>query len=236
MPLLLHVIVEAFLNALRAYLTRNPFASVVAQNAVLLYQLHQTWAIDFTTQVTLFFRTFYIFAVMELHTRRIVLWNFTDHPTLEWIKIQIREAVDRAGKAPRFLIHDLDGRFGPSSVITNPATGRRKTYRTTLDRWLPDVLQVSGLPVSLAVMNPYVERFWLSLESECLDHFLFLSEDHLRRTLAEYIAYYHGARFHQGLHAIPDPMPELRSPPPKNGKLVAIPVLGGLIHDYRLVA
>jgi hypothetical protein len=43
-------------------------------------------------------------------------------------------------------------------------------------------------------------------------------------------------RVHQGLNGIPDPDPELAEPKPVGGRLVAIPVLNGLHHDYRLVA
>jgi hypothetical protein len=46
------------------------------------------------------------------------------------------------------------------------------------------------------------ERFWES--RECLNHFLFLSEDHLRRTVLAYIAYYNEARPHQGIEGIPE--------------------------------
>ena len=35
-------------------------------------------------------------------------------------------------------------------------------------------------------------------------------------------------------HAIPDPYPELTISPPARGKLVALPVFGGIQHDYRL--
>ncbi len=45
-----------------------------------------------------------------------------------------------------------------------------------------------------------------------------------------------GARPSQAIHGIPDPYPESREPPPKAGKLLALPILGGVLHDYRLVA
>ena len=50
------------------------------------------------------------------------------------------------------------------------------------------------------------------------------------------ISYYNGARPSQATHAIPAPYPELTEPPPTEGKRVALPVLGGVQHDYRLVA
>jgi hypothetical protein len=69
-----------------------------------------------------------------------------------------------------------------------------------------------------------------------LDHFIFLTADHIRRVVREYVRYYNGARPSQAIHGIPDPYPELRQPPPMTGKLVALPVLGGVLHDDRLVA
>ena len=47
---------------------------------------------------------------------------------------------------------------------------------------------------------------------------------------------HNGARPSQALHASPDPYPELTKPLPTNGRLVALPVLGGVQHDYRLAA
>ena len=58
----------------------------------------------------------------------------------------------------------------------------------------------------------------------------------LRVLLAEYIRWFNAGRVHQGLHGIPDPDPDLALPKPATGRLVARPVLGGLHHDYRLVA
>ena len=33
------------------------------------------------------------------------------------------------------------------------------------------------------------------------------------------------------IHAIQDPYPELKQPPPRFGKLLALPILGGVQHD-----
>jgi hypothetical protein len=79
-------------------------------------------------------------------------------------------------------------------------------------------------------------RRWEKGFPEALNHFVFLTAGHVRRVVAEYVRYYNGARPSQAIHAIPDPYPELRQPPPKAGKLLALPVLGGIQHDYRLVA
>jgi len=48
------------------------------------------------------------------------------------------------------------------------------------------------------------QRIRGSLGWECLNHFIFLSEDHLRRTLAAYIACYNEDRPHQGIEGIPE--------------------------------
>ena len=65
---------------------------------------------------------------------------------------------------------------------------------------------------------------------------IFLNTEHVRRVCAAYKDFYNGARPSQALHAIPEPYPELSEPPPKAGKLVALPVLGGVQRDYRLAA
>jgi putative transposase len=97
---------------------------------------------------------------------------------------------------------------------------------------------IEGIPIPYGAPNasPHVERFMRTLRAEALNHFIFLTTDHIRRAVNEYVRYYNGARPSQAIHGIPDPYPELRQPPPKAGKLLALPVLGGIQHDYRLVA
>jgi transposase InsO family protein len=115
--------------------------------------------------------------------------------------------------------------------------------RIALELWLGEVLCIKGIPIPYGASNAaaHIERFMGSLRRECLNHFIFLSEDHLRRTVAAYIAYYNESRPHQGIEGIPDSGPGLpRETPPatRDGpiKVVAGPVLGGLHHDYRIAA
>ena len=83
--------------------------------------------------------------------------------------------------------------------------------------------------------NPYAERVIGSIRRECLDHMIVLNERHLRRIIASYLRYYHAARTHLSLDK---DAPDGRAvQPPTAGKVVALPHLGGLHHEYvRLAA
>ncbi len=191
---------------------------------------HELYACDFMTQYTVLFTTVYVFVVMEVSTRRIVLCNVTESPTLDWVKIQIRNiaAFDRK---PRFLLHDNDGVFGQF--------GRRTDgFRCHLDRWLSGTMDIEGVPTPYYApnANPHVERFHRTLREDALNHFIFLNARHVQRVAREFIEFYNRARPSQAIHAIPDPYPELLERQPADGKLIALPVLGGIQHDYRLAA
>ncbi len=195
-------------------------------------------ACDFLIQYTAFFSVVYVFVVMEIGSRRIVHTNVTTNPTLPWVKQQFREATAEDGTL-RFLVHDNDGIFGQfGKTLTVEKKSRRRSYRCHLDRWLDEIMGIEGIPIPYCAPNasPHIERFVRTLREEALNHFIFLSADHIRRVVAEYIRYYNRARPSQAIHGIPDPYPELRRPPSRRGKLIALPILGGVLHDYRLVA
>ena len=121
------------------------------------------------------------------------------------------------GLAPTFLIRDRDEKFGATFDRVAEGAGTR----------------VIKTAVRAPNMNPVAERFVGSLRREVLDHMLLLDEDHLRKIAAEYMSYFNRARPHQGVgQRIPD------GPANDNydGRIVAIPVLGGLHHDYRRAA
>ena len=164
----------------------------------------------------------------------------TASPTLAWLKQRIREGTPFCS-GPRFLVHDNDGIFGQFGRRRPGKSGR--SYRSALDLWLGEVLEIKGVPIPYGAPNAaaHIERFMGSLKGECLNHFIFLSEDHLRRTVTAYIALYNQGRPHQGIEGIPDFGPGLpRVTPGARGggpiKIIARPVLGGLHHDYRLAA
>ena len=116
------------------------------------------------------------------------------------------------GEGPRYLIRDNDSKYGASFAR---AAQRIEVLRT---------------PYRAPKANAICKRFLGSLRRECLDHILILGEGHLHRTVREYACYFNHARPHQGIEQrIPCP-PER---PPHSGKIVSLPILGGLHHDYR---
>jgi hypothetical protein len=70
-----------------------------------------------------------------------------------------------------------------------------------------------------------------------LDHFLILSERHLRRIVTDYVAYFNQMRAHQGIgQQIPARIDHVSKLEASGKPVVSIPVLGGLHHDYRRAA
>lgn len=78
--------------------------------------------------------------------------------------------------------------------------------------------------------NPYCEPVIGTLRRECLDHMIVLGERHLRRILRQYLEYYHESRTHLGLDKdAPEPRERETA---DGGKVVALPMVGGLHHRY----
>ena len=189
------------------------------------------YALDFTTQVMWDFSVCYVLVVIEHQTRTIVHTNVTRKPSLDWVKQQIRECCP-GGEEPRFILHDNDGIFGQF--------GRGKPFRCALDQWLSEVMGIRGIstPYHAPNANSICERAIGTLKRDALNHFIFRSERHLRRTVSAFVRYSNEARPHQGIDGIPGEYHKPRVPldVEGTGTLIGEPILGGLHHDYRLAA
>ena len=82
--------------------------------------------------------------------------------------------------------------------------------------------------------SSYVERLIGSIRRECLDHVIVFDEGHLIRLLRSYLAHYHEARTHLALERNA-PVPR-EVEPPSQGRVIAIPQVGGLHHRHRRAA
>jgi transposase InsO family protein len=77
----------------------------------------------------------------------------------------------------------------------------------------------------------YVERLIDTLRRECLDHVIVFHERSLHRHLRTFVGYYHRNRVHLALEKdTPEPRPIQQQ---ESGRIVSIPVLGGLHHRYE---
>ena len=179
----------------------------------LANNVHDLVSVDFFTVPTITFRVFFVFIVPAQHRHRIIHFNVTQQPTAAWTAQQIVEAF-LWDTAPRYLLRDRDGIYG------------RYFHR-----------RVSGMgsdQVPIAARSPwqsaYVERLIGSIRRECLDHMIVLNEQHLRRIIASYLRYCHAARTHLSLEK---DAPDGRViQPPEAGKVLALPHVGGLHHEY----
>ncbi len=143
----------------------------------------EIWACDFFCVQTIFFRTIYVFFIIHHASREVVHVRTTLHPTSEWTGRQIVEACGWDRDPPRFLIHDRDSRYGMAfdqRVRNLGITSVRTPFRS------PQA-------------NAIAERWVRSVRTECLDHMLTLNERHLRRVLAEYVAYFNRWRPHRSI-------------------------------------
>jgi putative transposase len=94
-------------------------------------------------------------------------------------------------------------------------------------------------PVRAPRANAVCERFLGSVRRECADHVLVLGERHLRRVLAEYVGHFNRGRPHQSIgQRTPMSVAGTAAPswPHEKERVIAVPVLDGLHHEYRLAA
>lgn len=135
----------------------------------------------------------------------------TSNPTAEWIAGQVAEAFPW-NEAPEHIIRDHDAAYGHFYTRRIRAMEIRDHPTVSRSPW----------------QNGHVERLIGSIRRECLDHVIVFGEVHLRRILRTYASYYNKVRTHLSLEKN---APDFRRARPV-GDIAAIPILGGLHHQY----
>jgi putative transposase len=177
----------------------------------------QIWACDFLPVTDLFFRSLFAFFTTLLQSRRVIHVGVTRSPTDAWTAQQLREAT-AFGVGPKYLIRDNDSKFGVGFARIAKTSG----------------IKILKTPYHAPRANAICERFLGSVRRECLDHLFILYEKQLQRVLNAYVAYFNQARPHQGIRQqIPEQKAGSVPAHQAGGKILSLPILGGLHHDYR---
>ena len=182
-------------------------------------------ACDFVTVDTEWLTRYYVLVIIEIGSRRVQLCGITTSPTEPWVTQQARNLVanlEDAGRSVGHLIRDRDSKFTRSFDQVSRSIGA----------------EVIRTPVRAPNANAICERWIGTVRRECLDHLLIVGPRHLARVLHVYVEYYNAHRPHRSL--------DLRPPRPRSDRPTTAPAspddvgrrdaLGGLIHEYDLVA
>lgn len=195
---------------------RDPRQS--GQNWLTFMQNHgrDIWACDFLQTYDIFFRSMFVFVIIELGSRRVVHAGVTRYPNDIWVSRQVLAAGDWDDE-PKYLVADNDRKFGQEF---EKAVAHRE-------------VELLRTPFKAPKANATCERFIGSLQRECLDQIIILNEEQLRRVTREYVSYYNEHRPHQGIE---QRRPNGTAPPEFDEAVVDFdikPVLGGLHHIYE---
>jgi transposase InsO family protein len=168
-------------------------------------------SIDLFVVRTISFKLLYGLVILRHARRQMVTIGVTTNPTAEWIANQLTDSFPW-DEAPQHLIRDRDGAYGSAYIRRVHAMGIRDHPTAPRSPW----------------QNGHVERLIGSIRRECIDHLIVIGEAHLRRVLKAYASYYNEVRTHLSLKK---DAPHSRSAQ-SVGAIAALPVLGGLHHQY----
>lgn len=196
------------------YMARHRKPPTQTWRTFLDNHMRQIVSVDFFTVPTIRFQVLYVFLVLAHERRRILHFNVTTHPTAEWTAQQLRNAFPWES-GPRYLLRDRDRIFGDDFT------------RQVQDMGIQQVLSAPRSPWQRA----YVERVIGTIRRECLHHVVIFSEAALYRQVQSFVEYYHRSRTHLSLSK---DSPEPRAvQSPQLGRIVGIPLVGGLHHRYE---
>ena len=182
-------------------------------------------ACDFFTVDTVLLRRLYVLFFIEHSSQKVYVTGVTASPTGHWVTQQARQpawTIAESTIPARWLIRDRDTKFTNSFDEVLRSQG----------------MQVIRTPVRVPRANAIAERFVGTVRRECLDRMIILSQSHLLAVLQEFVDFYNAHRPHRSLDQTapcPSTTTEVRSTA-SAGRVVRTDRLGGVMHEYRLVA
>ncbi len=168
-----------------------------------------------------------VFFVIEMQTRAVDIAGIRVAPDGQWMKQIARNLTDPFDgffRRAKYLIHDRDTLFTDAFVAILRERG----------------VACVKTPAMSPNCNPHAERFVRTIKHECLNHFVFFGERHLRFVIKEFVAHYMDERFHQGIGgklvrgglACPDPGRRNDAFAARK-KVLCRSRLGGLLNFYH---
>ena len=208
--------IEVSLATISRYLPKPEPAPGSHQRWITFLRNHRDviTAMDFFVVPTVRFHLLYVWFAIDHGRRRILHFNVTGNPVACWVIQQLRDAFP-GEPSHRFLIFDNDAIFSTEVACSIERFGidpRRTALRSP---W----------------QNGTAERFVGTVRRELLDHVVVMSEEHLRRLLREYIAYYNAERVHTSIMDAPAGRAS-ETRPSGAAKIVRLPRVGGLHSRY----
>ncbi|MBC2593829.1 transposase [Ruficoccus amylovorans] len=161
---------------------------------------------------------FHVFFVMSLAKRQVHIAHIgcqTDGCVMEQVARNLTDAEDGILNGMKYFICDHDPLY-------------TQTFRKTLKSSGIKIIQTR---IGTPQQNGYAERFVKSMQTECLDHLIFLGEKSLRKAVENYVEHYHHERNHQGLNNL-IPFPYSPAKPDKSSAIRKSERLGGLLNYY----
>ena len=182
-------------------------------------------ALDFFTADLLNGTKVYVLAVIGHGNRRVRVLGATEHPVQSWVVQQARNLLmdlGDAGARAKFVLHDRDARFTQGSGAVFQAAG----------------IRVIRSAVQAPRMNSITERWIGGCRRELLDRTLIWNLRHLMRVLREY----EDSCAPPARRTAPWTRPrhcgrcQMASPTRIISGSGGMTRVGGVIHEYRLVA
>jgi transposase InsO family protein len=160
---------------------------------------------------------YYVLFFIDLSTRRIHIAGITEYPDAEWMQQIARNLTDEFDGFllnTRYLILDRDPLYTEAFRELLKSAGVKPVR----------------LPARSPNLNAYAERFVRTIKESCLNRMILFGEKSLRRTVNEFVEFYHRERNHQGLgNRIIDPS---RNVGDTDGSIECRERLGGVLRYY----